>query len=93
MIYAVMGFLTADAEDRLEALAGEFNEHLAQPFRRVRLAGALCGGDGRREGYMALIEADDREAAEAYLRESPLFRAGLYARTEVLEYRIELGTL
>jgi uncharacterized protein YciI len=91
-LYAVTGWLKPDAEAGLAKLQDDFNEHLSQPFRRVRLAGTLCDGDGRKRGFMALIEADGIEAAEAYLRESPVFRADLYERVEVAEYQVQLGS-
>jgi hypothetical protein len=92
MLYAVTGILKAGAEARLAELQDDFNEHLAQPFRRVRVAGTLCDGSGRRNGFLAFIEADSFAAAELYLRESPLFRANLYERAEVYEYQVQLGT-
>jgi hypothetical protein len=91
LLYAVTGILKPGAEARLAELQNEFNEHLAQPFRRVRVAGTLCDGDGRRNGFLAFIEADSFTAADLYLRESPLFRADLYERAEVFEYQIQLG--
>ena len=93
MLYAITAILKDDAEAKLEGLAADFNEHLSQPFRKVRMAGALCGPEGRRAGYMALVEADSFEAARRYLDERPLTKAGLYTRADVLEYRVELGAL
>ena len=93
MLYAITAILKDDAEAKLEGLAADFNEHLSQPFRKVRMAGPLCSAEGRRAGYLALVEADSLEEAKRYLDESPLTKANLYSRSEVLEYRIELGSL
>ena len=91
-LYVVTGWLKPDSEASLERLQGEFNEHLSQPFRRVRLAGARRDADGRRSGFLALIEAPDLAAAETYLRESPVFKADLYAEVDVAELDIQLGS-
>jgi uncharacterized protein YciI len=91
-LYVVTGWLKPDSEAILDRLQGDFNEHLSQPFRRVRLAGALFDSEGRRSGFMALIEAADHDAAEAYLRESPVFKAGLYAEVDVAELDVQLGS-
>ncbi|MDB5669542.1 MAG: hypothetical protein JWO25_501 [Alphaproteobacteria bacterium] len=93
MLYAVTGILKDGSEDRLAGLQDAFNEHLSQPFRRLRVAGTLCDGSGRKKGFLALIEADTIEQAEAYLRESPVYRADLYERTDVSEYEIQVGAI
>jgi uncharacterized protein YciI len=93
MLFAVTGMLKPDAEAKLPGLQEAFNEHLAQPFRRIRLAGPLRGADGHRLGFMALIEAENFGQAEAYLHQSPLFRAELYERVDVAEYEVEVGRL
>ena len=93
MLFAISGILKPGAEASLPGLQGAFNEHLAQPFRKIRLAGALRGDGGKRIGYMVFLEAEDRDHAEAYLHESPLFQADLYSRVEVVEYEIEVGGL
>ena len=93
MLYAVTGFLKEGAEGRLADLQDAFNEHLAQPYRHLRIAGTLCDAGGRRKGFLALVEADSMDEAEAYLHESPLYRAGLYDRSEVAEYEIQVGAI
>jgi uncharacterized protein YciI len=93
MLFAVTGILKADAEAKLTALHEAFNEHLAQPFRRVRLAGPLRSAEGHILGYMVLIEADGHDQANAYLQESPVFRAELYDRVQVAEFALEVGWL
>jgi uncharacterized protein YciI len=93
MLYAVTLMLKDDTESRIERIQAELNEHLSQPFRHVRVAGPLCAGDGRRKGYMVLIEADRIEDAETYLHESPIYRAGLHERAEVFEFQIQMGRI
>jgi uncharacterized protein YciI len=93
MLFIVMGILKPDSEERLPGLQAAFNEHLAQPFRRIRLGGPLRGAGGDRIGYMVLMEAAAYAEAEAFLDQSPLFQADLYARVEVAQYDIEVGNL
>jgi uncharacterized protein YciI len=93
MFYAISAILAEGAESKIESMVGDFNEHLSQPFRRVRLAGPLCDPEGRKKGYLVVIEADSIKDAETYLHESPIFRAGLYERAELFEYQIQIGTL
>jgi hypothetical protein len=44
MQYLVAGILKSDVENSLLALHNEFNEHLAQPYRKIALAGAAGAG-------------------------------------------------
>lgn len=93
MLYVVMGILKPGSDAEVESLADQFNEHLAQPFRAIRAAGALRDREGRRTGYMAFIDGEDFEEGERYLRESPFYQAGLYERVEVAQLSIEVGRL
>ena len=87
----IVGFLNPDAEGRLSEHSAEWNEHLAQPFRDIVVAGALCDSAGARKGYLAFLESDSIEDADRYLRESPYYQAGLYERCEVLRYDVQVG--
>jgi len=91
MQFVVAGILKPGTEGKLLALHNEFNEHLAQPFRKIALAGALRGKDGKRRGYLAIIEADSFEEAEAWLDQSPFYANDLYERVEVAEFAPEVG--
>lgn len=93
MLFAISGILKPDAEASLAGLQAAFNEHLAQPFRKIRLGGTLRGTGGKRIGYMLFLEAEDHGQAELFLHESPLFQAHLYSRVEVVEYEIQVGGL
>jgi uncharacterized protein YciI len=91
MQFLIAGMLKPDVEDRLLALHDEFNEHLAQPYRTIALAGALRGKDGKRKGYLAIVEADTFEEAETWLQQSPFYANDLYERVEVAEFAPEVG--
>jgi uncharacterized protein YciI len=91
MQFLIAGILKPGVEDRLLALHDEFNEHLAQPYRTIALAGALRGKDGKRKGYLAIIDADTFEEAEEWLKQSPFYANDLYERVEVAEFAPEVG--
>lgn len=93
MQYLIAGILKDGAEDRMIALRDEWNEHLSQPFRKVALFGALRNRDGRRGGYLAVIEAKDFDDAEAFLHQSPFYQNKLYERFEVAQFDVQMGNL
>jgi uncharacterized protein YciI len=91
MLFVVAGYLKSGAEERLIDFRNEFNEHLAQP--PLVAGGALRDRDGKRQGYMGFIEADDIAAAERFLEQSPFTEEGLYERVEVYRYDLEVGAV
>jgi uncharacterized protein YciI len=91
MIFAITGHFSADANPRAPAFATDLNEHLGQQLLHIRLAGPLWDRDGKETGFMVCLEANDFDAATAYLHGSPFFKAGLYERVEVAHYAIEVG--
>jgi uncharacterized protein YciI len=93
MQYLVAGILKAGSEAALQEQAAAFNEHLAQPFRRISLAAALRDEHGKRKGYVVVVEADSYADAEAYLHQSPHYIAGLYERVDVAELDVQLGAI
>ena len=74
MQYVVEGILKSGSEERLIALHNEFNEHLSQQTDKVSLFGLLRDKEGRRSGYLAVINADSFGEAEAFLEQSPFFQ-------------------
>ena len=90
MQFLVAGILKPDMEERMLALHNEFNEHLAQPYRTIALAGALRGKDGKRKGYMAIIEAADFEDG-GVAETKPFYANRLYERAEVAVFAPEVG--
>jgi uncharacterized protein YciI len=89
MLFLVAGILKSGVEERLLELHNEFNEQLSQS--EIKLAGLLRDKDGRRKGYLALLEAKDFEGAESFLRRSPIYQNDLYERVEVAEFNPEVG--
>lgn len=91
MLYLVAGILKSGMESQLQEHAADFNEHLAQPFRRIRLASVLRNEKRTPTGYVAVIEAQDFADAESYMQQSPFYRAGLYERIDIAEFDILSG--
>jgi uncharacterized protein YciI len=93
MLYLVAGILKPGSEERLLSLHNEFNDHLGQSAQKISLFGLLRDRDGRRKGYLGLIQADSFEGAEEYLRQSPFYADDLYERVEVAEFIPEIGNV
>ena len=93
MLFKIEAILKAGAEQELQSHFDQFNERLGESSSGVRLAGALRDPNGRRVGYLALVEAETIEAARKWLHESPIYEADLYDRVAVYEYEIEVGKL
>lgn len=91
-LYVAVGYFKGD-ETQPADLQAAFNEHLAQPFFQLKLAGYLRDRNGVRRGFMGLLQAEDEARADAFLKSSPYLRAGLYERTEILELDVEVGRL
>ena len=91
MLFLVAGILKPDVEDRLLELHTEFNEQLSQST--IRLAGLLRDKEGHRRGYVAFLEAENFDEAEAFLKRSPIYQNNLYERVEVAEFNPEVGFL
>ncbi|HWI87764.1 MAG TPA: YciI family protein [Sphingomicrobium sp.] len=91
MQYLVAGILRPGTEEQLLRLHDEFNDHLGQSAHKITMFGLLRSKDGKRSGYIAFIEANSFDAAEAFLKESPFYQNDLYERVEVAEFTPEVG--
>ena len=89
MQFVWMGFLKSGEID--PALQQEIGEFLQQPYIPIDSAGALRDSRGERAGYLVIFEAENHEAAEALVRESPLRKAGLYSEYHLFEYQNVIG--
>jgi uncharacterized protein YciI len=90
MQFAWIGFLKAGSDADQEVLH-QMTEFLEQPFIRIPSAGSLRDAAGRRAGMMMIFDGADREAAEAFVSESPFMKAGLYQEHHLFEYVDEIG--
>jgi uncharacterized protein YciI len=91
MLYAWIGFLKAGAESIPTSVQESATDFLSQPLIKIRAAGPLWDGSGKRAGMMMIFEHDNREAAEAFVKDSPYLRADLYENHGLYEYANEVG--
>ena len=90
MLFVWMGFLkSGEAID--QALQQQISGFLQQPYTPIQSAGVLRGEKGERAGYLVTFEAENRAAAEALVRESPVRNAGLYSEYHLFELQSEVG--
>jgi uncharacterized protein YciI len=52
----------------------------------LKIAGPFLDDDGKPFGSLVIIDAADRQAAEAILAEDPFAKAGLFASTEIRQW-------
>ena len=90
MRFVWMGFLKSAAPID-PSVQQQISSFLEQPYIPIHSAGQLRSGDGDRAGYLVIFEAENRAAAEALVRESPLRAAGLYSEFHLFEFQDEVG--
>ena len=93
MLYLVTARFRPGVEAQHEALSEAFGDHMRQPLLRIRLVGALRDEQGRREGLLMMMEAEDRPQLDHFLELSPYRQAGLYRSIDVDVLQIEAGGL
>ena len=91
MLFAWMGFLDPDDDHVPQSVQQQTTDFLSQPYIDIHFVGALRDERGRRAGMMMIFEVEDRARAEAFVRESPYLRAGLYTDHRLYEFQSEVG--
>jgi uncharacterized protein YciI len=91
MLFAWIGFLKPGAESIPPSLQESATDFLSQPLIKIRAAGPLRDGSGKRAAMMMIFEQDSREAAEFFVRDSPYLKADLYEDHRLYEYANEVG--
>jgi uncharacterized protein YciI len=91
MLYAWIGFLKPDADPIPQAVQERTTDFLSQPLIKILAAGPLRDGSGKRAAMMMIFEHDSREAAEAFVKESPYLQADLYDDHQLYEYANEVS--
>lgn len=91
MLYAWMGFLKDPGKPVPQSVQHQTTDFLAQPFIEIRSVGALRDANGDRAGMMMIFEVENREAAEAFVTNSPYLQAGLYDDHRLYAYESEVG--
>lgn len=78
----------ADAGDLRARVRPEHKAYLAQVAEHIAFAGPLLADDGQPMiGSLLVIDFADRVAVDAWLRDEPFTRAGLYAESRVSVFR------
>jgi uncharacterized protein YciI len=90
MLFAWLGLLKEGSEISQD-VNEQTNDFLQQPFIPIHYVGPLCDENGRKAGALLIFEAEDRKAAESFVKTSPYLKAGLYERYHLYEYRNEAG--
>jgi hypothetical protein len=93
MLFALIGFYREGAEEHLLEISRDVNEYLGQVLVPPRLAAVLKGQRGERIGNLVVVAAADFAQAEARLKDSPALQAGLYERSAIAEFNIEIGDI
>jgi uncharacterized protein YciI len=84
----LFAFICTDKLDHLSVRTETRPDHLAylqglNSKGALKFAGPFVGDDGKPIGTLAVIEAEDRKAAEAIAASDPYAKAGLFARVEI----------
>jgi uncharacterized protein YciI len=91
MLYAWIGFLRPEADQIPPSVQQQATEFLSQPIIRIRAFGPLRDASGKRAGMMMIFEDESFEAAETFVKGSPILQAGLYEEYHLFEYVNEAG--
>ena len=91
MLYVWLGYLKSDTDPVAQQVQRMTTDFLRQPSITIWSAGPLRDADGKRSAMMMIFEHESREAAEAFVRDSPYLEAGLYEDHRLFEYDNEVG--
>lgn len=64
------------------------NEHV-----RIRVGGPFLSDNGTMIGSMLIVEADDLAMVDAFVKNDPYGKAGLFDRVEVRPWKVTVGSL
>jgi uncharacterized protein YciI len=92
---ALFAIICLDKPGALDLRLATRDRHLAyaEATGRVRAGGAFLDPDGKPEGSLLIVEADDIAAARAFAAADPYATAGVFASVEVRTWRLALGGL
>jgi len=83
-----------DKPDALEVRMAAREAHLAyirERIGQVKLGGPFLNEKGDMAGSMLILEVGDRAEAEAFNRDDPYTKAGLFERVEIRPFRATIG--
>ena len=90
MLFVITAF---DRPGALELHAGSVRAPrlLKSQSTRIKVGGPLLNDQEQPVGSLLIIEADDRNAAEAFADGDPYRRQGVFERVEIRTWRAALG--
>jgi uncharacterized protein YciI len=88
MLYTFMLLDRPDSAGTRARVMAEHRAYLASTADRIAFAGPLLGDDGTTMvGSLLVIDFADRASAEAWQRDEPFTRAGVYASSQVHAFK------
>lgn len=78
-------------ETRLKARP-EHLDYLKSLGDRIKVGGGMLNEDEQPLGSLLIVEADDRDAVAALLRDDPYSKAGVFERVDIRPWRPALGS-
>jgi uncharacterized protein YciI len=73
---------------RRDAVRAEHRAYVLDHDAMIRFAGAMVDGQGNQCGTVIAFEAADAAQVRQWVEDEPFHRHGVYARTEVVEWRL-----
>jgi uncharacterized protein len=89
MPYLVIAHDHPGLDDKRETLRDAHRAYLRAQGKRLLASGALLGDDGKTiVGGASLFDTEDMQEAIRFETEDPYAKAGLRARTEIVQWRL-----
>ncbi len=86
-----------DKPDSLDKRMATRDAHLAyakaNEYVRIRVGGPFLSDSGTMNGSMLIVEADGRAAVDAFVKNDPYGKAGLFESVEVRVWKVTVGSL
>jgi uncharacterized protein YciI len=92
MLFAFIGF---DKKDGAGLRSAKVSAHLdyLHAGGLVKFAGPFLSDGGGMTGSLIIIDVKDRKAAEAWVRDEPFAKAGLFERSELHPWYLVMNSL
>ena len=86
-----------DRPDALDTRMANREAHLAfaktGEHVQIRVGGPFLSEDGTMNGSLLIVEADDPAKVDAFVKNDPYGKAGLFERVEVRPWKATVGSL
>jgi len=92
MFFAISCIDYKGKEDLRLATRAQHMDYIAASGAMVKAAGPYLAENGETKiGTLVILDCKDRGAAEAWLRQDPYVKAGLFERVDILPWRWSFG--